>query len=170
MNKASSNNLRAGRPPKFNEVRRPVTVTLPERILDLLAEVDADRARAIAKVTEAAVGRDRPENRQVELVEIAPGRCVVVVSQSEYLRKIPWLKLAEISPARNLLIIPPGTPIETLEVSILDLIEDEATDPKAVTMLKQLRSTLSRLRREGRVTKGEIIFFTTRPVVCSAST
>ncbi len=170
MNKASSNKLGAGRPPKFNEERRPVTVTLPQRILDLLAEVDADRARAIAKVTEAAVGRDRPENRQVELVEIAQGRCVVVISQSECLRKIPWLKLAEISPARNLLIIPPGTPIETLEVSLLDLIEDAATDPNEMAMLKQLRATLSRLRREGRVTKGEIIFFTTRPTTPSNAT
>lgn len=170
MQKTSPTRLGAGRPPKFDEVRRPVTVTLPQRILDLLAQVDADRARAIARVTEAAVGRDRPENKQVELVEIAPDRCVVVVSQSEYLRKIPWLKLVEISPARNLLIIPPGAPIEALEVSLLDLIEDEATDHKAVGMLKQLRSTISRLRREGRVTKGEIIFFTTRPVVASAST
>jgi hypothetical protein len=164
MEKASSSRAGAGRPPKFNEVRRPVTVTLPQRILDLLGQVDADRARAIAKVTEAAVGRDRPENRQVELVEIAPGRCVVVVSQSEYLRRIPWLKLVEISPARNLLIIPSGTPIETLEVSLLDLIEDAAPDFQEVAMLKQLRVTLSRLRREGRVTKGEIIFFATQPL------
>lgn len=169
MHKTSSNKSGAGRPPKFNEVSRPVTVTLPQRILDLLAEVDDDRARAIARVTEAAVGRDRPELRQVELVEIAPGRCVVVVSQSEYLRKIPWLRLVEISPARNLLIIPPGTPIETLEVSILDLIEDAATDAKAVVMLKQLRSIVSRLRREDRITKGEIIFFSTRPTVASSS-
>ncbi len=147
-----------------------MTVTLPQRILDLLGQVDSDRARAIAKVTEAAVGRDRPENRQMEMVEIAPGRCVLVVSQSEYLRRIPWLKLVEISPARNLLIIPPGTPIETLEVSLMDMIEDTGTDPKAVAMLKQLRTTLSRLRREGRVTKGEIIFFTTRPVTAASVT
>jgi len=107
-----------------------VTVTLPVRVLDLLAEVDDDRARAIARVTEVAVGRDRPKEKRVELVEIAPNRCVIVVGQSEYLRKISWLKLVDISPARNLLIIPPGTPIETLEVSLLDLIEDVPADAK----------------------------------------
>jgi hypothetical protein len=163
MKKTSDKRTTAGRPPKFNEVRRPVTVTLPRRILDLLAEVDADRARAIARVTEAAVGVDRPEKRQIELVEIGPEQCVVVVSQSEYLRKIPWLKLVEISPARNLIIIPPGTSIEAVEVALLDMIEDKATDPKAVAMLDQLRAIFSRLRREGRITKGEIIFFATKP-------
>ena len=37
-----------GRPAKFAEPSRPVTVTLPERVLQLLAAVDADRAKAIS--------------------------------------------------------------------------------------------------------------------------
>ena len=44
---------RTGRPAKFAEPSRPVTVTLPERILDLLAAVDSDRAQAIVKTVEA---------------------------------------------------------------------------------------------------------------------
>ena len=170
MKKANADKSAVGRPPKFNEVRQPVTVTLPRRILDLLAGVDMDRARAIARVTEAAVGTDRPETRQVELIEIGPEQCVVVVSHNEYLRKIPWLKLVEIAPARNLIIIPPGTSIETVEVALLDMIEDETTDAKAVEMLGQLRGLLSRLRREGRITKGEIIFFATKPTARSRAT
>jgi hypothetical protein len=43
-----------GRRPKFRGPRRPVTVTLPERTLATLAAIDADRARAIVKVTETA--------------------------------------------------------------------------------------------------------------------
>lgn len=165
MKKATTNRPAGGRPPKFNEVRRPVTVTLPQRILDLLAAVDGDRARAIARVTETAVGTDRPEQRRVELVEIGPEQCVVVVNQNEPLRGIPWLKLVEIAPARNLLIIPPGTPIEMLEVSLSDLIEDAQTQAKEKSMLIELRSLVSRLRREGKITKGEIIFFATQPTV-----
>jgi hypothetical protein len=168
MKKATTNRSMGGRPPKFNEIRRPVTVTLPQRILDLLAAVDGDRARAIARVTETAVGTDQPEHRQVELVEIGPEQCIMVVHQSEHLRKIPWLKLVEIAPARNLLIIPPGTPIETLEVSLSDLIEDAPTEAKERSMLIELRSLISRLRREGKITKGEIIFFAMKPTIRQA--
>jgi hypothetical protein len=169
MKKATTNRSAGGRPPKFNEVRRPVTVTLPQRILDLLAAVDEDRARAIARVTETAVGTDRPEYRQIELIEIGPEQCVVVVNQSEHLRKIPWLKLVEIAPARNLLIIPLGTPIETLEVSLSDLIENIPADARERAILIELRFLINRLRRAEKITKGEIIFFATKPTVRQAS-
>ena len=50
---SSAKKNRTGRPAKFAEPSRPVTVTLPERILDLLAAVDSDRAQAIVKTVEA---------------------------------------------------------------------------------------------------------------------
>jgi len=163
MNKPQRDKTTCGRPPKFNEERRPVTVTLPKRILELLAAVDGDRARAIARVTETAVGTDRPEQRRVELLEIGPEQCVLVVGQSEHLRSISWLRLVEIAPARNLLIIPPGTPIETLEIALLDLLENAVIAPGEESMLQELRRLISRLRKANRITKGELIFFATKP-------
>lgn len=154
--------LRAGRPPKFNETSRPVTVTLPRRILDLLAQVDPDRARAITRVTECAIGRDAPEKRPMELIEIEPGRYVLVVAQHPALRRIPWLRLVEIAPARHLLVISPGTPIEMLEVALLDLIE-AASATEDLGLLKKLRVAISQFRRSGRVAKGELLFFTREP-------
>ena len=153
----------AGRPPKFDERRRPVTVTLPQRVLDTLESVDADRARAIVRVTETAVGSNKAEQSLVELVEIGPRQCILVVGRSRQLQKIPWLKLVEIAPARNLLIIPPGTPIETLEVSLSDLAEDAPGNTWEGRMLTELRLLIGRMRREKRISKGEIIFFSTPP-------
>ena len=63
-----------GRPPKFREPRRSVTMILPERILDQLAEIDPDRTWAVVKVTEAAVGTDKGRFKPVELVEMSPGK------------------------------------------------------------------------------------------------
>ena len=60
-----------GRPPKFTEPRHAVTMTLPERILDRLAEIDPDRTRAVVKVTEAVTGMDGGPFKPVQLVEIA---------------------------------------------------------------------------------------------------
>ena len=52
---ASTSKSAGGRPPKFDEPRRPVTVTLPKRTLSALAALDADRARAIVKLVDAAL-------------------------------------------------------------------------------------------------------------------
>src|SRR5450759_23990 len=107
-----------GRPPKFSVPRRPVTVTLPERTLSQLAAIDTDKARAIVKATDAVRGYGDSRFRTVELVEMAPGKSLIVVSPSQALKRIPFLKLIEIAPARHLLTIPSGTAIESLEVAL----------------------------------------------------
>jgi hypothetical protein len=93
---------RSGRPPKFQEPRYPVTMTLPKRILDQLAEIDPDRTRAVVKVTEAVMGAGQGPFKPVELIEMAPGKSLIVVGPSKALRSIPWLRLIEITPARFL--------------------------------------------------------------------
>ncbi|HEY5998239.1 MAG TPA: hypothetical protein VI078_02940 [bacterium] len=152
----------SGRPPKFDEPRRPVTVTLPERILRKLGAIDGDRAKAIVKVTEMVAGRD-DGGRPVELVEASPGRSLIVVGRSEVLHRIPWLELAEVSPGRHLLVLPSGTAVDSLEIALLDLVEharEIASDER--DLLVDLRELLGRLRRERRTSKAEIIFFDTR--------
>jgi hypothetical protein len=160
MTTRSSAHKTSGRPPKFNEPRRPVTVTLPERILQQLSAIDEDRAQAITKVTEAVAGTATAASRLVELVEVGQGKAVIVVGPCASLRQIVWLRLVEIAPGRNLLIIPTGMPVDSLEVAILDLIENApALDDRERVLLEALRSQLGRLRREDRISKAEIIFF-----------
>ena len=158
------NKATGGRPPKFREPRRPVTLTLPERVLERLARVNSDRARAIVKLIEMLDERQGdPEG--VELVEVAPGKGVLIVGPSSLLRKIPGLHLVEVSPLRHLLVLDSGTSVELLEVSLTDMLEDLAeTDIHERRLLDKLRSQLNRLRREGRITRGEIILFRTAPV------
>ena len=115
----------SGRPPKFDEPCRPVTVTLPERTLEGLAAVDRDRARAIVTLVDSVL---RQDGSAVEVVEVAPGAAIILVPPSRSLLQIPWLKLAEVKPGRYLLTIAPGTAIATLEVAILDLLEGLAPD------------------------------------------
>jgi hypothetical protein len=98
----------SGRPRKFKEPSRPVTVTLPERTLDRLERIDSDRARAIVKAVDGAVEDEQGALRRVDVIEMAPGTGLLVVPATRTLAKIPWLKMIEISPApetRN--ILPP---------------------------------------------------------------
>jgi hypothetical protein len=150
---------RGGRPPKYLEPRHPVTMTLPERILDQLAEIDPDRSRAVVKVTEAVAGTDKKNLNPVDLVEMAPGECLIVVSLCKALRQIPWLKMIEIAPARYLLTIPSGTPIEVLEVALRDLFHDPELqkNERENNVLQELLNLIGQQRRDLRLSKAEIL-------------
>jgi hypothetical protein len=151
-----------GRPPKFREPRRPITVTLPDRTLRQLASVTPDRARAIVKVTDAAVGSDEKGRKPVEVVEVSPGMGLIVVGPSRSLKQIPWLRLAEIAPARYLLAVPSGTAIETLEVEVTDLLEGLPVEEEHERqLLTELRSYISKLRRGRKMSKAELLFIET---------
>ena len=149
----------AGRPPKFREARRPVTVTLPERVLHQLRRVSPDRARAIVKCVEAVAGAGERALKPVELVEVLPGKALIVIGPSRVLKQIGWLHLAEIAPTRYLLVLPSGTPIESLEVEIRDLMENLAPDEESErALLSELHNLMGHQRRHKTVSKAELIF------------
>jgi hypothetical protein len=152
-----------GRPPKFREPRHPVTMTLPERILDQLAEIDPDRTCAVVKVTEAVVGAGKGHFKPVELVEMAPGKSLIVVGPSKALRQIPWLKLIEIARARYLLTIPSGTPIEALEVALRDLFRSPELqkNERENAVLHDLLNLIGHQRRTQHLSKAEILIIDT---------
>ena len=158
---SAANTIKAsgGRPKKFTEPSRPVTVTLPERTLCQLLRIDEDRARAIAKVTDLVAGSVTHPMQPVEIVAVAPGKSIIIVGPSKSLREIPWLRLVEVAPTRHLLVLPTGTPIESLEVTILDLIEklsEEETEERA--LLNELRLCIGHQRRRKMMSTGEMLF------------
>src|SRR4051794_32599264 len=117
-----------GRPPKFQQRGRPITVTLPESTLARLAAIDPDRSRAIVKATDAAMTSQAGGVDLPELVEVAPGIRVILVGPSRCLRSIEWLRLFEVAPFRYLLIIPSGTSVDSLELAVIDLLENLEDD------------------------------------------
>lgn len=157
--KTKSNRTAGGRPPKFSEPRRPVTVTLPDRTLSQLAAIDEDRARAIVKIADTLTGGDRRRFRPVELVEMAPGKSLIVVGPSQALKRIPFLKLIEIAPARYLLTIPSGTAVESLEVALHDMLNDPGIqdDEREHAIILELMNLISQQRRTKRMSKAEIL-------------
>jgi hypothetical protein len=148
----------SGRPRKFKEPSRPVTVTLPERTLDRLELIDSDRARAIVKAVDGAVEDEQGALRRVDVIEMAPGTGLLVVPATRTLAKIPWLKMIEIAPGRFLIAIQSGTAIEKVEVALNDLIDEaKRSAPQDDDVLTVLRETVAKLRRKERVSKAEVL-------------
>ena len=148
----------AGRPPKFAEASSPVTVTLPERILTLLRHIDMDRAKAIVKCAEAVAGTSLANKKQVETIQVFDGGRIIVIGPCASLARLPGLRLVEISPQRFLLVIMSGYSSHSLELDIMDIIEELAPEEKEErALLNALRYELSLHRRQDTLVSGEIL-------------
>lgn len=124
-----------------------------------LAFIDPDRAKAIVQLANNAAGGPSMHKKAVEVVEIAPGKAVILIGPTKALRLIPWLRLAEVAPERFLLVVPPGTPVESLEVAIMDLLEGlSSANLKERPMLEELRQVINHHRRHAGVSKAELLF------------
>jgi len=147
----------SGRPPKFQEPSTSITLTLPERILRNLADIDTDRAKAIVKCVEAVLALGPETAKKVELISISEEAAVLAIGPCRSLEAIPWLHLVEITPSRFLLTVPIGTPMASLEVALLDLIETlpEERSSDRDTLL-EIRMQLSLHRRQEQVTTRKI--------------
>ena len=153
---------RGGRPAKFAEPSRPVTVTLPERVLHWLTRVDSDRAKAITKLADFSSSLDGKPRQSVTTVQIARNRAILLVSHSEQLKRLPWLRLIEVAPARHLISIRTGTSIESMELAIHDLLEDlPQGQPLEREILEALMKIIRKSRRTNTTLKEEILFVAT---------
>lgn len=154
--------MKRGRPPKFQEPRHPITVTLSESTLAQLAAINSDRSRAIVKAATAALPVD-PKRKPVELVEVLPGLSVILIGPSRYIQKIKWLRLVEVAPLRFLLTIPTGTAVDSLELALLDLLQNlKPYEDREGLILEGLRDLIRRLRVDGKLSKGELLFVETK--------
>lgn len=147
-----------GRPPKFAEPSRPITVTLPDRTLGLLAAIDADRAKAIVKAVNVAAPEKQARHALIEVVTVRPGAGIIVVGPSRYLRKISWLQLVEVAHQRFLLVLPTNTAPDTLEIELVDLMETiPESEVRERAMIRELQSYLRTFRQDRKVSKAEIL-------------
>lgn len=148
-----------GRPRKFLEPSAPVTVTLPARTLEQLRSIDQDRAKAIVKAVDRVTHGGSGAPHEAEVIEMAAGTGLVVVPPNESLAGVPWLKMIEVAPARYLLAVVPGTPIEKIEVGLQDLLDDaRSRAPHDVPTLETLVEKIRELRRGKKISVAEILF------------
>ena len=148
-----------GRPPKFDEPSRPITVTLPDSTLEGLLRVDPDRGQAIVKLTKHALGEGRETVPQVEIVKMAANTGILIVGPSVALRRIPFLHLVEVAPTRFLLALDPGNDFKALEIAIHDVLDEVAeNDIRERRLLRELLDHIKHLRKSDRVSVAEILF------------
>ena len=144
--------------PKTDEPKRVVTIALPEKTLTVLEADDQDLAQAIVKMTDRAIQRSFPKGSSYEVIKVAPRKAVFIVGSNTRLAKIQWLNLVEIVPGRHLITIPSGTSLESVEIAILELIENTPSDElMEQALLKEFCKYVGRLRRNNKMSTVEIM-------------
>lgn len=148
-----------GRPRKFDENSRVITVTLPESTLQRLAALNQDRARAIVQTTELALGRTPDAgNENVEMVAVTSANALITMPFSLALSEIADVELVSIGADRYLILLKPGTPLSKVEVALLDKLESLGPGREEEgQLLRQLLERLRVSRRSERLHTREII-------------
>ncbi len=153
-----SSKSQGGRPKKFSEPSKPITLTLPLSVLDSLAAIDKDRARAIVRATKHMLGGERVLNTELEIVRIDRTSGLILVGNSRYLRQLDCLRLVEVEPQRHLISVPAGTPETVIEISLRDLLEEiPVSEIRERRIISRLADIFRQARQANTMRKEEIL-------------
>lgn len=139
---------RRGRPRKFTAPSRPVTLTLPEHVIDALAGLDADLGRAIVRLTQPLLA-DEP-HAPAELATF--GRhSVIVVNPSRTLERRTGVELLHLPDGRALISFDHTSSIPGLELLLEDALEDRTLPSSDREIFEAISRILKSARRSDRV-------------------
>jgi hypothetical protein len=141
---------RPGRPPKFGRRARPVSVTLPEDLIERLQAQHLDLGRAIVDLFEARSTSDAP----VQLAEFGRG-ALILVPPAGALKRMAGVELIPLSNGRALIALDHPMSPSDLELALNDALiglalaaPDHAIVANVVSILREARtSAKARLRQ-----------------------
>jgi hypothetical protein len=160
---------RRGRPRKFIAPSRPVTLTLPEHVIDALTALDADLSRAIVRLAQPVLAA-RP-HAPAELVTF--GRySVIAVQPSKTLEKRTGVNLLHLPDGRALISFDRSMTIPGLELLIADALEDRTLPKSDRAIFEAVAEILTSSRRSENVVllQRHVIVLQTRRTAASLET
>jgi hypothetical protein len=158
-NECSGRKRSGGRPRKFTEPSRPITLTLPERTLRELRCINPDPGQAIVKLASSALRNGSKEKPLVEILKTSADMGIIVVGPSQVLSHLSFVHLVEVEPARYLLALDSGQDFKSLELAITDLLDEAMqVDRRERELIMQLLQHIKHLRRSKNISRAEILF------------
>lgn len=144
MAKRTLNLARRGRPRKFTVPSRPITLTLPERVIDALGRIDRDLSRAVVRLAQPELAK-RP-HAPAELA--AFGRsAVIVVNPSRTLEQQRGVSLVHLPDGRALIAFDQSMTIAELELRISDALDSARLTTADRAVLEAIADILRTARR-----------------------
>jgi hypothetical protein len=133
-----------GRPRKFAEPSRAVTLTLPEQIIAALSGIDPDLSRAVVRLAQADVAHQ--PHAPAELASFGRS-AVIVVNPTRTLEDRTGVTLIPLSDGRALISFDDAMTAARLELSVRDVLEDPALTPEDGRIFSAIANILTTARR-----------------------
>ena len=132
-----------GRPRKFDEPTRVVTLTLPESVIAGLSRIHADLGRAVAGL----VGAEAPAPRRAAELIVFGNRAVISVRPSPSLERRIGVELVPMPDGRALISFDTPHSVAELELSIQDALDDRELAADDRHVFEAIREILRDARR-----------------------
>lgn len=147
---------RPGRPTKYGRPSRAITVTLPEDVIDVLNEVDADLGRAIVSLTERRrAGSRAPGSANGAHIESYGNHAVILVPPVRKLRQLAGVELVPVGGNRAIIALDDAHRIPEFELAIRDAIERDSLGRDERRIFEALAGILKDARMSGTVDLAE---------------
>lgn len=140
---------RRGRPRKFIEPSKAVTLTLPLSVIEALTAIDADLSRAVVRLAQPEMAR-RP-HEPAELATFG-GRAVIVITPSRVLERRTGVGLVPLPDGRALISFDQPITVAALELRLDDALEDAALPAADRAVFQGVARILKEARRSRQVT------------------
>jgi hypothetical protein len=135
---------RRGRPRKFAEPSRAVTLTLPENVIAALEAIDEDLSRAVVHVMQQEVAK-RP--RVPAQLSMFGRRAVITINPSRALDELTGIVLVPLTDGRALISFDESMTVERLELRLRDAMEDDRLSKADFEIFKGVADLLKHARR-----------------------
>lgn len=146
--------VRPGRPPKFGRRARPVTVTLPEDLLERLRAQHLDLGRAIVELFENRAVGEGP----VQLAQFGRS-ALILVPPASALERLAGVELIPLANGRALIALDQPMSPSDLELTLGDATSEESYSPEDRRILDNVIDILreARTSRRARLRQRTII-------------
>lgn len=136
--------VRRGRPRKFVRPARPITVTLPEDVIDALRGIDGDIARAIVRLTEPHL--DKRARPSAELRSFG-SRSVILVPPSSQLGARTGVELVPLPDGRALIAFDERLTPAQIERRVAEAMAGDQLDARDRELFESLGALLRGVRQ-----------------------
>jgi hypothetical protein len=138
-----------GRPRKFAEPSRAVTLTLPEETLARLATLDSDISHAIVRLSRR--GRSPAPPREPAELTAFGRRAVITIRPTPALERRAGIDLIPLPNGRALISFDQPKTIPDLELTLNDALEDRTLSGEERQVFESIRAILKDARRSNEI-------------------
>ena len=162
----NSTGAKRGRPLKFGRPTRPLSISLPDDVIEWLESLDPDPAWAIVSLFEKARTRHVPGAPRVpaELVQL-PGKRALILVAPDVFDGLQGVSVIRLSDGRGFLALQAGKGYADLELAVVDQIDAPGVSPERRRTLTEIRKTLRDWRQSGLVFESRSILVVERQEV-----